>query len=168
MDFGPRPRVRKQLRGARAPRGARLPGVIDLAEEAFVYYTSEDEAHPIENALDSAGGPGGSRWLAAEVDEPQVVELEFDQPQDVSRLILEAEERDAERTQEVRVETSTDRGETYSLALVQEFNFSPNGATFEREDWRLQVPKLTNLRLTIIPNKRGHGRATLTTLEVYR
>jgi hypothetical protein len=47
-------------------------------------------------------------------------------------------------------------------ALVQEYNFSPGGATYQREEQRFNVRQVTHLRLTIIPNKSGSGTATLT------
>ena len=93
--------------------------------------------------------------------------MEFDQPQAVSRLIYEVEETDTERTQQVRVEASSDAGQTYQVVLVQEYTFSPQGATFQREDRRLELRDINRIRLTIIPNKRGTGRATLTSLHLF-
>ena len=39
--------------------------------------------------------------------------------------------------------------------LAQEFTFSPRGATFQREDLRLDLGGVDRLRLTIVPNT-GH------------
>jgi hypothetical protein len=50
--------------------------------------------------------------------------------------------------------------------LVQEYTFSPRGATFQREDLRLDLRDVDRLRLTIVPNKRGSGAATLTSLQL--
>ena len=86
--------------------------------------------------------------------------IEFDRPQAISRLIYEAEECECERTQEVRVGASCDRGATYKQVLVQEYTFSPQGATFEREDLVVSLAGITHLRLEIVPNKRGAGAAT--------
>ena len=71
------------------------------------------------------------------------------------------------RTQEVHVEASTDAGRSYRSVLVQEYTFSPHGSTFQREDLRLDLHNLTQLRLTVVPNKRGTGLATLTSLRLY-
>ena len=60
-------------------------------------------------------------------------------PQAISRLVYEVEEAMRERTQEVRVEASDDGGRTYRQILVQEYNFSPRGATFQREDQRFDL-----------------------------
>jgi hypothetical protein len=59
--------------------------------------------------------------------------VEFDQPRAISRLVYEVHETVRERTQEVRLEASDDGGRTYCQILVQGYNFSPRGATFQRE-----------------------------------
>ena len=71
------------------------------------------------------------------------------------------------RTQEVRVEVSTDHGRTYRQVLAQEYTFSPQGATFQHEDLQLDLSAITHLRLTIVPNKGGSGIATLTSLRLF-
>src|SRR5215510_11921734 len=91
----------------------------------------------------------------------------FDQPQTISRLVYEVEETVRERTQEVRVEVSDDGGRTYRQILVQEYNFSSRGATYQREEQRLSLPRVTHLRLTIVPNKSGSGTASLTALRLF-
>lgn len=159
--------VRKRLLGAREPASGVAPGAINLAEAAFVFYSSEAPDHPIEYALDSSGGRGGTRWEAAEPDQPQMVELDFDQPQSLSRVVLEVEDTTSERTQEVRIEYSVDDGETYREVVRQEYNFSPRGSTYEEEDWQVDLRDVTNLRLTIVPNKRGSGTAKITSLRLY-
>ena len=93
--------------------------------------------------------------------------VEFDQPRAISRLVYEVEETRCERTQEVRVEASDDGGRTYRQILVQEYNFSPQGATFQREDQHFDLRQGTHFRLTIVPNNSGSGLATLTTLRLF-
>jgi len=140
---------------------------IDLTRLATIAYSSEDPAHPVEHLLDERSGPQGSRWAAAQPDTVEQIVVEFDRPQSVTRLVYEVEETEHERTQEVHVEVSTDGGRTYRRVLVQEYTFSPRGATFQREDLRLEAHELTNLRLTVVPNKHGSGVATLTSLRLY-
>jgi hypothetical protein len=65
------------------------------------------------------------------------------------------------------VEVSDDGGRAYRQILVQEYNFSPRGATFEREDLHFDLSGVTHLRLTIVPNKNGSGAARLTTLRLF-
>ena len=72
-----------------------------------------------------------------------------------------------ERTQEVRVEVSEDGGRTYRQILVQEYNFSPGGATYQREEQRFNLHQVHRLRFTIVPNKNGSGTATLTSLRLF-
>ncbi len=140
---------------------------LDLTRVATIAYSSEDPAHPVEHLVDERTGPGGSRWVAAQPDSVEQIVVEFDRPQSVARLVYEVEETQQERTQEVRVEASTDRGQSYRQVLVQEYTFSPRGATFQREDLRLELHDLSQLRLTIVPNKHGSGVATLTSLRLY-
>jgi hypothetical protein len=158
------PRVRKRQLGAE-PEVA--DGAIDLAGTATLAYSSEDPAHPVEHAIDGRGGPGGTFWRAAQPNSTEQVVVELDRPLTLARLVYEVEERERERTQEVRVEASSDGGKTYRGLVTQEFNFSPNGATFQREELRIEVVDATHLRLTIVPNKNGSGSATLTTLKLF-
>jgi hypothetical protein len=72
-----------------------------------------------------------------------------------------------ERTQEIRVEVSEDGGGTYRQILVQEYNFSPSGATYQYEEQRFNLQRVTHLRLTIVPNKNGSGTASLTALRLF-
>ena len=140
---------------------------LDLSRVATIAYSSEDPAHPVEHLVDERTGPGGSRWVAAQPDSVEQIVVEFDRPQSVARLVYEVEETQQQRTQEVHVEASTDGGQSYRQVLVQEYTFSPRGATFQREDLRLELHDLSQLRLTIVPNKHGSGVATLTSLRLY-
>ena len=162
-----RPKVRKHLIGGDPDRTSALPGEIDLAADAVLSYASEHPDHPVENIIDHQDGPPGTRWEAAAADTPQVLSIEFDEPRSIARLHYEVAETTAERTQEVRFEASTDGGQSYRQVLVQEYNFSPGGATFQSEDLTLNLSGLTHLRLTIVPNKQGSGRATLTSLRLF-
>ena len=160
-----------QLRKRVLDDGADLRGVsigeIDLVRDALIAYSSEDPSHPVDNLVDGHAGPAGTRWVGGRVDAPERIVIEFNQPQSVSRLIYEVEEREHERTQEVRAEASTDFGKTYWQVLVQEYTFSPGGATFEREDLRFSLEGVTHFRLDIVPNKRGSGAATLTSVRLF-
>ena len=94
-----------------------------------------------------------------------------EQPADVPQLkaLLApwVEETTRERTQEVRLEASEDGGRSYRQILVQEYNFSPGGATYQREEQRFNLRQVTHLGLTIVPNKSGSGTATLTALRLF-
>jgi hypothetical protein len=161
------PRIRKRPLDAEAHGSGRGAGEIDIASCATVAYSSEDPAHPVEHLLDGHSGPGATRWMSARPDTTEHIVIEFDRPQAISRLVYEVEETMRERTQEVRVEVSEDGGRSYRQILVQEYNFSPGGATYQREEQRVNLRQVTHLRLTIVPNKSGSGTATLTTLRLF-
>jgi hypothetical protein len=160
-------RVRKRPLEAEAAANAGATGEIDIAACATIAYSSEDPAHPVEHMLDGDTGPGATRWISARPDTVEHIVVEFDRPQAISRLVYEVEEAERERTQEVRVEVSQDGGPTYRQILVQEYTFSPRGATYQREEQRFNLRQVTHLGLTIVPNKNGSGIATLTTLRLY-
>ena len=142
------------------------PGEKDIAALATVGVTSEAAEYPIDHAFDSHRGPGGSRWVAG-APGPQRLLLTFDAPQTLRLLRLEVEERDVSRTQDIQVAISRDGGHTYQTLLRQEYNFSPPGTTFEREEWAVTVEAVTHLQLVITPDKGGQPcRATLTSLVV--
>ncbi len=140
---------------------------IDIASCGTIAYSSEDSAHPVEHLLDRRDGPGGSRWVSARPDVTEQILIEFDRPQVISRLLYDVEELGRERTQEIRVEVSEDEGRTYRQILVQEYTFSPGGATYQHEEQRFSPVRVSHLRLTIVPNKNGSGPATLTTLRLF-
>ena len=159
--------IRKRLLAQDSAPDADPSGEIDLTAEATIAYSSEDEAHPVEHLFDGGVGPGATHWCGARANETEHIVVEFDRPRAVSRLVYEVEEAAVERTQEVHVEVSEDDGHTYRQILVQPYNFSPGGATFEREDYRLNLDRVSRLRLTIVPNKNGSGTASLTALRLF-
>lgn len=167
MNTSHPPRIRKRLL-VPDPLPTDSTGTLDLSACASFEYTSEDPEHCVENILDHHRGPGGTYWSGARIDSIERLVIAFDAPQALSRLVYEVEESQAERTQEVRIEVSEDSGFTYRTILNQEYTFSPRGATFQREDIRLQqASKVTHLRLTVVPNKGGSGKATLVSLLLY-
>jgi hypothetical protein len=160
-------RLRKRQFEPAGAKGARAEGEIDIANCATVAYSSENPAHPVEHMLDGSWGSGATRWISAGSDVTQQIVVEFDEPQTISRLIYDVEETMRERTQEVRVEVSEDGGRAYRQVLVQEYTFSPAGATYQHEEQRLNLHQASHLRLTIVPNKNGSGTATLTSLRLF-
>jgi hypothetical protein len=159
--------VRKRPLTANTATAGRAADEIDIAGCATIAYSSEDPTHPIENLLDGLFGPGGTRWIGARPDTAEHIVVEFDRPQTISQLVYEVEETMRERTQEVRVEASDDGGRAYRQILVQEYNFSPRGATFQREEQRFDLRRITHLLFMIFPNKSGSGAASLTTLCLF-
>jgi hypothetical protein len=143
---------------------APMPGEIDVAARATVQVTSESTEHPVEHAFDNRRGPGGTRWEAGGPGEQAVI-LAFDAPQTIRQVLLEVEETEVARTQELQLAVSHDGAQTYRELLRQEYNFSPPGTTFEREDWAVTAEGVTHLRLRMKPDKGGKPcRATITSL----
>jgi hypothetical protein len=167
MDRTDPSRLRKRLISEQSSTSPERLGEIDIAGEATIAYSSENPDHPLEHLIDRHFGRGGTRWAGARQDTTERIVLEFDHPQRISRLVYEVEECWQERTQEVRVEVSTDHGRTYRQVLAQEYTFSPQGATFQHEDLRLDLAAITHLGLTVVPNKGGSGVATLTSLRLF-
>ena len=156
--------LRKQIFKVPPSLPAPQPGEIDIVAMAIVQVTSEDPAHPIDEIFDNRRGPGGSRWIAAEPG-AQTLILVFDTPQTIRQTILEVEEPEVSCTQDLRLSVSHDGGQTYRELRHQEYNFSPPGTTFEREDWKVTAERVTHLQLWIKPDKGGKPcRATLTSL----
>jgi F5/8 type C domain-containing protein len=167
MDRIDTSRIRKHLMNEPSPTHAEGSGEIDIARGATLAYSSEDPHHPLDHLIDGRYGPGATHWASARSDAAERIVLEFDHPQRISRLVYEVEERRQERTQEVRVEVSTDHGRSYRQVLAQDYTFSPQGATFQHEELRLDLPAVTHLALNIVPNKGGSGVATLTSLRLF-
>ena len=61
---------------------------------------------------------------------------------------------------------SKNGGVAYEELRRQEFNFSPDSTTFEREEWTISEQNITHVRLSMKPDKGNNAcRATLTSLS---
>jgi hypothetical protein len=127
---------------------------LDLEAMAQVELTSEDPACPVEGALLPNGRSG---WRAAEPG-TQSIRLLFHQPQRLRRILLRFDEPAAERTQEFALRWSADGGRSSRDLVRQQYTFSPEGSTTEMEDLNVDLPSVTDLELTIIPDQ-GRGQA---------
>jgi len=126
---------------------------LNMEELAEVEITSEDAAYPIESAL----LPGrASGWRAAEPG-MQTIRLLFAHPQRLRRIWLNFVEPLTERTQEYVLRWSPDGGQSFREIVRQQWNFSPQGATSETEDHHVELPAVTVLELSIIPDTSGEN-----------
>ena len=158
--------LRKQIMTTHQTMHGRSGAEKDIAAVATVLVSSEDPRHPIDYAFDGRRGPGASRWIAEQSGEQMVI-LAFDTPQTLHKILVEVEEPETSRTQEMAVSISQDGGQTYRELVRQEYNFSAPGTTLEREEWSVNADAITHLQLGIKPDKGGKGgRATLTTLAL--
>ena len=124
---------------------------LDAEALAEVEVTSEDPEHPIESALLPQGGSG---WRAAEPGK-QTIRLVFATPQQLRRIWLVFAESAVERTQEYVLRWSSDGGRSFREIVRQHWNFSPQGATRETEDHRVELSGVVVLELIIIPDTSG-------------
>ena len=131
--------------------GSPEQGWLNVEDIAEVEITSEDAAHPIESAL----LPGlASGWRAAGPGK-QTIRLLFAHPQPLRRIWLKFVEPRAERTQEYVLSWSADGGKSYREIVRQQWNFSPQGAPSETEDHHVELPAVTALELSIVPDTSG-------------
>jgi hypothetical protein len=131
---------------------------LNLEDMTQVEFTSEDPSHPVEDALLTGSGAG---WRAAEPG-VQSIRLLFHHPQRLSRIRLRFHEDTADRTQEFALRWSPDGGRSFRELVRQQYTFSPEGATNEIEDLNVDLPAVTTLELTIIPDQGvGKARASL-------
>jgi hypothetical protein len=136
---------------------------LPIASLATVLVTSESSEHPIDHAFDGQRDPGATRWIAATPGEQELI-VAFDSPQTIREIVMEVEELDAWRTQEVQVSVLTSCEQEYRQVRCQEFSFHP-GATYESEEWIVNEENVTHLRLYMKPDKgRNDVFATLTSL----
>lgn len=148
---------------AAAPAAETLGGEwLDLEALATAEVTSEDPAHPIEGALvDGAGGP----WRASKPGE-QVLTIRFDAPRRLTRISLLIVEETLARTQEIVIAWSAD-GREYREIVRQQWNFSPQGATRELEEYRVDLEGATALQVTVRPEiGGGEAIASITQLRL--
>jgi hypothetical protein len=79
----------------------------------------------------------------------------FAHPQRLQRIWLNFVEPRTERTQEYVLRWSPDSGQSFREIVRQQWNFSPQGATSETEDHHVELPAVTVLELSILPDTSG-------------
>jgi hypothetical protein len=141
--------MRKRLVPLKSNRPAAAAYWLDL-NMVTAEITSEDRGHPIECALLEEDDFG---WRAGE---PGVQRLRvlFDQPQNISRITLEFVERSGVRTQEFVLRWSSEGSATEEI-VRQQWNFSPDGAIRESEDYQVRLIGARMLELTVDPDISG-------------
>lgn len=165
------PQLRKLLVGKSAEPRFRDPASgneIDVSACAVVHFSSEHPEYPVDYLFDGYSGPGATKWMSARRNSPETILLIFDEPTNISNCAFEAEERDIARTQEVCAEYVAGDNRSYGRSFIQEFNFSPDGATYQNEFIAVDLRDVRRFRLSIRPDKSGHGFASLTTLRLFR
>ena len=123
-------------------------GWLDLEKMAKVEVTSEDPGFPVESALVPVKGPG---WRAARSGK-QTLRIMFDNPARLRRIRLEFSETEVPRTQEFTLQWAAEPGGPFREIIRQQWNFSPQGATSEIEDYQVNLDNVSVLELEVKPD----------------
>jgi hypothetical protein len=153
--------MQKTIRNASADA---LPDAawVDLSD-ATVEISSEDPAHSIESALVGSQGRG---WRASAPGK-QTIRVEFNQPRRISRIAIEFEDDEVERSQEFAISWCPAPGAPLREVVRQQWNFSPFGSTIEVEDYAVKLDGVRCLQLEIDPDRgRNTALASLKRLRV--
>ena len=144
------------------PSAGSEPAWLDLERLARVEVSSEDPAHPVEQAL-RMGRPSG--WRAG-ASGAQTLRLRFDEPQLLQRIRVHFEESQHERRQEFALRWSAD-GTSFREIVRQQWNFSPSGSTREAENYAVMLSGVAVLELHIVPDTSGgDAHASLAELRI--
>ena len=144
------------------PYAGSEPAWLDLERLARVEVSSEDPAHPVEEAL-RAGRPSG--WRAG-ASGAQTLRLCFDEPQLLQRIRVHFEESQHERRQEFALRWSAD-GTSFREIVRQQWNFSQPDSVREVEDYAVELSDVVVLELIIVPDKGNtEARASLQSLRL--
>lgn len=115
-----------------------------------------------------AGGrrvvPAPGCWSAPDPGE-QMIEIRFHRRTPLRRLRIVSSECNESRTQELTVWVSVRGGERHREVLRQQFNFSPDGATEEVEEYVLELEDVSRIQVRIVPSIDGR-RAVARVSEV--
>lgn len=141
--------------------GSRAAGTwFDLAAMCEVQVSSEDPEHPVEHALE----PREEGWRAGEPG-PQTLRLVFDSPQSIRRIRVRFDEPEAARTHEFRLSWSGEGGAGPAEIVRQQWNFSPQGAKQEVENYDVLLDGVKVLQLEIVPDVSSPNAATASLSE---
>ena len=135
---------------------------LDLESLAQVEVTSEDAAHPVEEALTF----NGQGWRAAEAGR-QTIRIIFDDPQRITGFHLRFKEEQQPRTQEFVLQWSSGNGDPFREIVRQQYNFNPGSSTEQQENYTHTIDNAKVVELTIVPDiGGGNARASLSSLWI--
>jgi hypothetical protein len=156
--------MRKQLLNPEPTAASQAQGDwLDLEAIALVQVSSEAPEHPVESALlpDRGGG-----WHAAGPG-AQTLRLVFDDPQRLTRILLQFDEPGLARTQEFALRWLPRGQDSWREVVRQQFNFAPPHTATEVEDYRVKLEQVAAIELVVVPEiGGGDARASLSRLRL--
>ena len=135
--------LRRHRSGAVRQASAEVPW-LDLEAVADVTLVVDRRRVARSRGIWSADSPG-----------EQLIDIRFHHPTSVGRLRIVSWEAEQSRTQEMTIWAARHRGEQHREVLRQQFNFSPNGAREEVEEYALRLEGVSALELRIVPSIDG-------------
>ena len=155
--------MRKSLIATRSTDSAPARDWLDLEQAARVEVTSEAEGYPIEGALLEGGQRG---WRASEPG-TQTIRLVFDHPQTLRVIRIAFKEEECARTQEFVLRWLPQGTGAWKDIVRQQWNFSPPVTVDEYEEYKVDLPLVSALELSITPDiSQGQARASLEKLQL--
>ena len=156
--------MRKRIVTTGSPAAQGREDWLDLEHAATVEVTSEDKDFPIESSFSIEPGKG---WRAAQPG-TQTIRLVFDEPQRLKHIALVFEEKDVTRTQEFVLRASSNTNAPIREIVRQQWNFSAPTSTQEIEEYQVELPNVSTLELTIVPDiGGGSARASLKSWRLF-
>ena len=148
--------MRKTISPGVLPASMQTGEWLNLSQVASVEVTSEDPDYPIDEAFECQSTRG---WRAAAAGDQQI-RIVFDTPTPVRRIQLRFSEPAVERTQEFTLQWYG-AGDSPTVIVRQQWNFSPAGSTVEIEDYHVNLEAVRALELAIRPGLNGRAVASL-------
>jgi hypothetical protein len=136
---------------------------LDLEQAARVEVSSEAEGYPVEGALlkDVQGG-----WRASEPG-IQTIRLLFIQPQTIRVIQVVFKEKEFARTQEFVLRWLPQGAGAWKDVVRQQWTFSPPITETECEEYKVDLPSVSEFELSVRPNiSGGETRASLESLKL--
>jgi hypothetical protein len=125
--------------------------------------SSEADGHSLLGVLSE---PIGAEWRASNPG-PQVIRLQFIEPQDLTRVRLAFRDREHSRTQEFTLAWLAAGEQDFHVIVRQQFNFHPSGSSEEVEEYAVSLRGASALELRIVPDiGGGNARASLAEFRV--
>jgi hypothetical protein len=138
-----------------SPRAQRWDNRTTPERSAQIQWLDLDAVADVTIVAGGRRAPRNPPAWTADCSGEQLIEVRFRQPTPVSHLRVTCSEFEQSRTQEMTIWASLHRGEQHREVLRQQFNFSPDGATQEVEEYALQLEAVSAIQLRIVPSIDG-------------